>query len=118
MFDTIITILLVGVNNCLCITISSKAMPSLLEFFLKLRIIIDFPIEDDDDALIFVENGLMAASKVDNGEAAHTQGNSLPYPGPLIIRPTVTNDLAHAVYELLRIVTTVLYVDKSSYSTH
>src|ERR1700738_2110023 len=105
MFDAIITILLVGMNNCLGIAISTKAMPSLLEFFLKLRIIIDFSIEDDEDTLIFVENRLLAASQVDNGEAAHTKRNSLSYPGPLIIWPTVTNNLAHAVYELLRIVT-------------
>src|SRR6266487_4709301 len=118
MFDTIITILLVGMNNCLCIAISSKVMSSLLEFFLKLTIIIDFTIEDDDDTPIFVENGLMAVSQVDNGEAARTQRNSLPYPGPLIIWPTVRNDLAHSVYELLRIVTTALRVDKSSYSAH
>src|SRR6266516_3089188 len=118
MVDAIITILLIGMNNCLCITISSKAMSSLLEFFLKLTIIIDFPIEDDENTLIFVENGLMTVSQVDNGEAAHTQCDSLPYPGPLIIWPTVTDDLAHSVYELLRIVTAVLCVDKSSYSAH
>jgi hypothetical protein len=93
-------------------------MSSLLEFVLQLGIIVDFPIEDNDDALIFVENGLMAASEVDNGEAAHTQRNSLPYPGPLIIWPTVTDDMAHAVHELRCIVTAVLYVDKSGYSTH
>jgi hypothetical protein len=89
-----------------------------LLYLLHNTIIIDFPIEDDDDALIFIENGLMAASQVDNGEAAHTQRNSLTYPGPLIIWPMMTNDLAHSVYELLRIATAVLYVDKSSYSAH
>jgi hypothetical protein len=116
--DAIITVLLVGMNNDLCVTIRGKAVTALLEFFPKLTIVIDFPIEDDEDALIFVKDGLMATREVNNRETAHAQCSSIAYPHSLIVWPTVANNLAHAIYHFFCMVTAALYVNKSSYSAH
>ena len=105
-------------NDGLGVTIGAEVMTMLLEVFLQFPIVIDFPIQDDENALIFVKNWLVTASKIDDRETAHAQGNTLIYPYPLVIWPTVANDLAHAVDELPRIVTTALSINKSSYSTH
>ena len=118
MLDAIVTILLIGMNNGFCVTIRGKVMTTLLKFFLKLTIVIDFPVENNEDVLLFVEDGLMAAGKVNNGEAAHTQCSPITYPYSLIVWPTVANGLAHALYELLCAVTATLSVNKSSYSAH
>src|SRR5260370_2060891 len=93
-------------------------MTTLLKFFLQFTIVIDFPIQDDEYALIFVKNRLMTASQVDDRETAHAQGHAVINPHSLAIWPTVANDLAHAVDELLRIFATALSINKSGYSAH
>ena len=116
--DTIITKLFIRMNNGLGIAIGVEVMPALLKFFAKFKVVIDFSIEDDENALIFVKNGLMATSQVNNREATHTQGNSIAYPGSLVVWSAVANDLAHAIYELFCVATAAFYVNKSSNSTH
>ena len=71
MLNAIITVLFVGMNDSLCVTLRAKVMTTFHQFFLKLTIVIDFAIEDDQDTLIFVENGLMTTSQVNNSEATH-----------------------------------------------
>src|SRR5712691_7711301 len=72
MLDTLITVLFVGVNDSLGVTIRAEVMATLLELFLQFTVVIDFPIQDDENALIFVKNGLVAASQVNDREAAHS----------------------------------------------
>src|SRR5712691_8060105 len=69
--DTLITVLLIGVNDSLSITTCGKVMTMTLQFFPQLPVVIDFAIEDNHDALIFIKNGLMAASQVNNREATY-----------------------------------------------
>ena len=118
MLDTVIPVLLVSVNDGLGVAIRTKVMTTLLKLFLQFTIVIDLPIQDDEDALIFVKNRLMTASQVNDRETAHAQGHTIINPHSLVIWPTVANDPAHAVDELLRVVTTALYINKSGYSTH
>src|SRR5450759_4741819 len=59
MLDAIITVLFVSMYNSLCVTIGSKMVPTLLQFFTKLEIVIDFSIKDNEDASIFIKNGLI-----------------------------------------------------------
>src|SRR6266705_92057 len=118
MLDTLITILFVGMNNSLSITVCLEMMPSLLEFLLELLIVINLPIEHDKDALVFVENRLMSPGKVNDCKPAHTQCDALAYPGSLIIWSTMANNLTHAIYKLLCFVSATFAVDESRYSTH
>ena len=60
----------------------------------------------------------MAACQVNNGETTHAECSSITYPSTLIVWPTVANNLAHTVYELLRVIATTFNVNKTSYSTH
>ncbi len=118
MRDTVIPVLLISMNDRLCVTISAKRMPPLLKFSPQLAVVIDFAVKDNQDALIFVKNRLVAASQVYNRETAHTQSNPVTYPDSLIVWSTVAHNLAHPIYELLCVVTAALYIDESSYSAH
>src|SRR5260370_9772344 len=111
--DTLIPVLFVGVNDGLGVTIRTKVMTTLLKLFLQFTIVIDFPIQDDENALIFVKNRLMTASQVDDREAAHAQGYAIINPHSLVVWPTVATALAHTVDQLLRVVPTALYTYKS-----
>jgi hypothetical protein len=68
--------------------------------------------------VVFIKDGLMTACQIDNGEAAHAQGNSISHPRTLIIRSAMSNDLAHSIDQLLRALRTRVFIDKSSYSAH
>src|SRR6266487_7131110 len=118
MLYAIITVLFIGMNNGFRVAICTEVMPAFLEFFLKLTIVIDFAIEDDQDALIFVEDGLLAASHVNDRKTAHTECNSISSPDSLTIWAAMADDLAHVIYELLCAIATALYVDKTRYSAH
>src|SRR6266567_491427 len=100
MFDAIIAVFLIGMYNRLCIAFRSKVMPALLQFFLKLTVVIDFSIKDNQDTLIFVKNRLMTPSEIDNRKTPHAQRSSISNPNTLIIWATVPNDPAHPVYKL------------------
>ncbi len=77
MQHTIISIFFVRVNDDLGVAIGGKAVTKVLQLFLKLAIVVYFPIEDDKNTPIFVKNGLMSTPEVNNREAAHTQCNSI-----------------------------------------
>src|SRR5712692_1849461 len=118
MFNTSIPVLLVGMYNHLRVTIGAKMMTTFLKPLLKLTIVIDFSVEDDHDALILVEHGLMATSKVNNRKTAYTQGDTIAYPDSLVVWSTMAYDPTHVLYEPLCVVATTFSVDKTSYSTH
>src|SRR6266571_6957258 len=100
MLDAIIAIFLIGMYYRLCIALRSKVMPALLQFFLKLTVVIDFSIKDNQDTLIFVKNRLMTPSEIDNRKTPHAQCNSISKPNTLLIRATVPNDFAHPLDKL------------------
>src|SRR5579864_1710617 len=104
MLDAIIAVFLIGMYYGLCIALRSKVMTALLQFFLKLTVVIDFSIKDNKDTLIFVKNRLMTSSEVDNRKAPHAQCNSIFKPNPLIIWATVPNDFAHPIDKLQSII--------------
>src|SRR5436309_15734089 len=118
MLDAIIAVFLIGMYYRLCIAFRSEVMPALLQFLLKLTIVIDFSIKDHKDTLIFVKNRLMTSREIDNRKTPHAQCNSISKPNPLIIWATVPNDFAHPIDKLHSIVMTTFSINKSSYSTH
>ena len=86
-------------NNGLGIAICLEMVPSLLKFLLELLIVINLPVEYDEDALVFIENRLMTTCKINDCKSAYTQGNTLAYPDSLIIWTTTADNLTHAIYE-------------------
>src|SRR5258708_25707742 len=62
--DTLITVLLVGVDDGLGITIFAEVMPTPLEGFLQFPLVLDFPIQDHQHPLIFVKNRLLTPTQV------------------------------------------------------
>ena len=116
--DTIITKLFIRMNNGLGIAIGVKVMPTLLKFFAKFKVVIDFSIVDDENALIFVKYGLVTTRHVNNRETAAAQCCPITYPDSLVVWPTMPDDLAHTIDKLFSPIQTKLCVYKSRYSAH
>ena len=62
-----------GVYEDFGIGLRGETMAAEDEAFTKLAIVVKFAVENNGDVVIFVPNGLMAAGKVDDAEAAHAQ---------------------------------------------
>src|SRR5437868_12607683 len=105
-------------DNGFGVALGTKTMTALLEFFLELAIVVDFSIEHNEYTLIFIKDRLLAACHVNNREAAHAKGDSIPYPYSLIIWSSVTNHCAHALYQPLGALTTLRFINQSSNTTH
>ena len=118
LLNAVITVFLISMNNCFSIRRRLKMVPAFLEDVPQLTIVINFSIENNQNAPVFIENGLVTADQVDDRQAAHTHGHAITHPDPLVIRPTMSNDLTHAVYKLSSIFITTLCINKSGYSTH
>src|SRR5438874_13733965 len=83
-------------NNAFCIGVSVEMVATSFEFAPQLEKIVDFTVENDPDALVFVVNGLSAAGKVDDTEAAHAQAGRALDVNAFIVRTTVHDSLAHS----------------------
>src|ERR1041385_926228 len=83
------TILLIEMDERFRIAVCIKAMPGLFKALPQLQMVVDLPVEDDPDALIFVADRLMAAGHIDNGKASHPKSDAAADIGAAIIRATV-----------------------------
>ncbi|HZV26982.1 MAG TPA: hypothetical protein VFG00_11905, partial [Acidothermaceae bacterium] len=71
MLDTIVTVLLVQVQDNLDIGLAAEAMTAFDKVGAKLRAVVDFAIAHKDERLVFVHHRLRAAAcQIDDGEAA------------------------------------------------
>src|SRR5258708_549456 len=78
--------LLIEMDERFRIAVCVKAMPCLFKILPQLQMVVDLPVEDNPDALIFAVDRLMAASHIDNGKASHPKSNAATDIGAAIIR--------------------------------
>src|SRR4051812_33854193 len=85
-------------------------MPSAFQVFGKGSEVIDFSIENNDNAAIFVVHGLLAAAQIDDAQAAHSHRKIAVEIGSFVIWPAMANDLQHIAQNirLNRFATTIL----------
>src|SRR6185503_8936660 len=63
----------------------------------KLSVVIDFTVQDDSDAAVFIEYRLFACNEIDNCEAAHAECHAGGYEYSFGIRSAMDHALAHRV---------------------
>jgi hypothetical protein len=82
--------------NDLSITIRAETMPQTSQPIPEVSVVVNLPVEDNEDGVIFIENGLTAASPIYNCESSRAERDSVADPCPLVVRSTVANFLAHS----------------------
>ena len=83
-------------DNNLRVSVSIEMVATSFEFAPQLEKIVDFTVENDPDAFVFVVNRLVAAGKVDDTEPAHAQAGWALGVNAFIVRTTVNDSLAHS----------------------
>src|SRR6267142_5975844 len=87
----------------------------------KFAVVVDLAVEDDGDALVFVECWLFAGYEIDDCQTPHSQGDAPGNHQTFRIRATVDHSLAHRVQEFsraLRLRGTRVKIGPTGYSTH
>ena len=79
------------------IAVRVKAMSRLFKILSQFQVVVDLPVEDNPDALVFVVDRLMAAGHIDNGKAPHPESNVASDIGTAVVRATVDDRVVHRV---------------------
>jgi len=84
------------VNDYLSIAMGVEVVPATFQFSAQFEIVIDFSIEDRPHRVVFIVDGLLATSNVNDAQSAHAQTNRAPNIQTFVIGAAVHNRLAHA----------------------
>ena len=71
----IAAVLFVKMEDGFGVAVRAVAMAAGLEFLPKIAMVVDFAVVDDAQGFVFVRDGLMAGSEVNDAQAAHGQTN-------------------------------------------
>jgi hypothetical protein len=70
-------------------------MPHADQFLPKGKVIVDLPVEDDMDCVVFVGDGLAASLHADDTQTAHPDPYVSSDQLSLVVRTSMTNGIAH-----------------------
>jgi len=82
-------------DNGLGVAPSAIAVTPGLEIRPQILVVIDFTIEDDPNAFVFIADRLVTGLDIDDAEAAHRQSNVLLDKKTVIVWPAVDDLLVH-----------------------
>ena len=78
---------------------TEKGVSAFLEIIAELTIVVDLAVQNNGDGFVFIEGGLFASDKIDDREAAHSEGGAIGDKQPFRVRATVYHALTHGVKE-------------------
>jgi len=99
------------------IAVGSEAVTALLESRAEFGMVVDFPIEYDPHAPVFIRHWLMSTGQVNNAQAAEAKRQRAGKKPPLIVWPTVTENVRHD-FQLFCWNVVPSQVENSANSTH
>src|ERR1039458_7175951 len=82
-------------DNGLGVTPGAIAVTAGLKILSQILVVVDFTIEDDPNALIFIADRLVTGLDVDDAEATHSQSDVLLDKKAVIVGPAVDDLLVH-----------------------
>ena len=95
-----------------------EAMAAAFEVGTKLGKIVDFAVEDDPGAAVFVKDGLVAGGEIDDGKPAHAEARAIGYVDAFIVRAAMPDCVAHVAHESFGNVALARCADDSGNSAH
>src|SRR5215467_7371110 len=86
-------VLLVGVEDRLCVATGRKTMPRSLQFAAKLAKVVDFAVERNPHCAILVAHWLVSGLEIDDGKPSMTESGATASPQPGVIRAAMGHSL-------------------------
>lgn len=97
MVEAIDALVFIEMKDALGIGIGPEPMPFADQVLSKGKVIIDLPIVDNVDRVIFVGDWLSASLDADDAQSAHPDTDVATDQTPLVIRTPMTDGIAHQV---------------------
>src|SRR5579862_6117269 len=95
------THLFVEMNDYFGVSVGAELVTVRDELGPELGEVIDFAVEDDPGAAVFIEHRLVATGKINDAQTAHAEPGAVLDEDALIVGPAMHNLLAHAVNGVL-----------------
>ena len=83
-------------DNDFRISVGIELVSSCLQVSAQFGEVINFPVENDPDALVFIVNGLATAGKINNAQSAHAQADLALHVRAFVVGTAVNDSSAHA----------------------
>src|SRR5437016_1925238 len=80
---------------------AAKGMAARFEIGAQLSIVVNFAVEDDRDAVVFVEGRLLAGKQVDYRQPPHAERDSIVDEIAFRIRPAMNHAVTHRTQQFL-----------------
>ncbi len=91
-----LTVVLVEMDQHLGVGPGPEPMPLPLQLLVQTLVVVDLPVQDDDDAPVLVGERLVPAGEVDDAEATHAEAHAALGERAPVIRTAVLDRIAHA----------------------
>src|SRR5208337_3141769 len=105
-------------NDDFGVAVGVEAMAAAFEFGAEFGKVVNFAVEDDPGAAVFVEDRLMAAGEINDAEAPHPKSRAVLDEDALVVRTAVDDLVAHVPYESFGDIAHPGWTNDSSDSTH
>src|SRR5437868_7017955 len=82
-------------HDDLSIRVGVEVVSPTLKFLSQFRKVVNLAVIDDPNTLVFVVNGLVTATNINDAQPSHAQAHRAASIDPLVVGTTVNNGLAH-----------------------
>jgi hypothetical protein len=93
--EAIDAMVFVEMEDALGIGVGPEPMPPADQSLPKGKIIVDLPVENDMDCIVFVGDRLSTSLHADDAQTAHPDPDAASDQTSLVVRPSMTNGIAH-----------------------
>jgi hypothetical protein len=98
--DTVYSEVFVEVYDDLGIRVGVEAVAPAFKLGTQPREVVNLAVEDHPDALVFVMDGLVTASQVDDAQPSHAETDAVLRVNAFVVRTAVYDGLAHTMDSL------------------
>jgi len=113
-----LSVLLIQMHDSFSIAFGAIAMPLRFKVFAEFLMIVDFTVEDNPEALVFIRDWLMTSLNVDNAEPAHGQSDILFEKEAFIVGPAVRDAPVHTTQRIGLYMPVTIREENAADSTH
>ena len=95
MLYAVVSIFFVEMNDCLGVALAAVMMAFPFQLGAQLLVIVDFSVVHDPNAAVFIADGLLAGSDINDAQAAHGQTDVFFHEESVVIGPAMNHLLVH-----------------------
>src|SRR6478736_3298919 len=114
----LVSLLLVEMHEHFRVAVRPEAVSGGLELPAEAAVVVDLPVEHDDDGAVFVTDGLLSSADVDDAQTTHAERHAVRHVIAVGVRTAVRYGIAHRAHARPRLLAGDRQADKARYTAH